>query len=112
MPPHHRTYSTGELRSASFRLTQQSHWIRFPIFILVFALPDVSVSLQACPTSMTGNSGHLRNCPDHLEQTRNPFMPQIVKSQIFNSENSTRAGECSADRVSRIRKNAFSIAGH
>src|SRR5262249_24341821 len=112
MPAHHRTYSAGELPSASFRLTQPSHWFRFPIFIFVFALPDVSVSLQACPTSMTGNSGHLRNCLAHLEQMRNRFMPQIVKSQIFNSQNSTRAGECSADRVSRIRENAFSSGGH
>jgi hypothetical protein len=63
------------------------------------ALPDMGVSLQAGPATVTGDSCNLRDRSSHLEQPRNTFVSKIMKSQISDSQDFAGTSECGADSI-------------
>jgi hypothetical protein len=70
-------------------------------------------SLKADSTVVSRNGRNLRNCFSNFKETRASFMTKIVKKQIVDLKKMAGAGECSADRVGRIRKYPIlSLAGH
>src|SRR5215203_3495738 len=71
----------------------------WPVPVFVSGLSQMSVTLQAAPASVTRHRNYLWDRPTHLEQPRDTFMAQVMKTEIIDLELLACARKRSADRV-------------
>ena len=75
-----------------------------PSGIFIAGLPQVGITRETLPRTMTGGRRDTRNVPSDFEQAGNAIMPQIVKVEIFDQQKLTGPGKAGADGIGAVGK--------